>query len=338
MLVVISLSRISRSLHRRGQKVAKELRSRVPRRPRPAILMYHRIADDSFDPWGTVASPGNFADQLSWLSGNRTLLPLPRFAELHRSGSLPADSLAITFDDGYRCNAEVAAPLLEQFRIPATMFLPVEWIEKGATYWWDELEEIVLGHDGDSLHVGGREIALGQRQSGDRRWTFGSGPRTPRQSAFDRICRDLSTSSPKDVESAMGELRRQAGTRTPSAPAKRPMTPEQVRAVASVLIGFGSHALRHPWLPSLAPDEQALEIGSSVDRCEALSGARPVAFAYPFGATDESSRRLVEEAGFNCACSTEDGGVAPSSSVFSLPRVHVGNWTAAGLKRALASL
>src|SRR4051812_30294675 len=95
---------------------------RVPRRPRPAILMYHRIAEDTFDPWGVAVSPANFADQLDWLKRHRTPLRLLEFAEHHRRGSLPADAVALTFDDGYACNAVTAAPMLDALGIPATIF------------------------------------------------------------------------------------------------------------------------------------------------------------------------------------------------------------------------
>jgi hypothetical protein len=40
-----------------------------------------------------------------------------------RQGSLPPRSLSITFDDGYRDNAEVALPLLARYGIPATFFI-----------------------------------------------------------------------------------------------------------------------------------------------------------------------------------------------------------------------
>ena len=249
--------------------------------------MYHRIAEESFDPWGTAVSPAHFADHLEWLARNRTVLPLARLAELHRSNSLPPNAVAITFDDGYHCNAEVAAPMLEQSGLPATIFLPVEWVEKEAPYWWDELEEIILEHDRPSLTLAERKVELGDKSPHDRRWRFGSGPRTKRQRAFDQVCRLLSSRPPDEVELAMDEFREQRGSSATPAGDKRPMTAQEARATASPLIHFGSHGLRHPWLPSLSAAEKRIEIGDSLDRCEAITGAGPSAFAYPFGSLDE---------------------------------------------------
>jgi peptidoglycan/xylan/chitin deacetylase (PgdA/CDA1 family) len=314
----------------------RSVRSRLPRRPRPAILMYHRIADDRFDPWGTIVSPGMFALQIGWLREKRTVLPLTDFADLHRSGNLPPDAIAITFDDGYACNAVIAAPLLEQLGLSATIFLPVEWIEKGKTYWWDEIRDIVFENDAPSLRLGERLIALGPTHVDDLKWTYGKSPRTPRQAAFREVTADLIRKTPKEIEASMKELRRQRAATGNTTVAPSPMTRDQIRRMEGSAIDFGSHALNHPALTSLDAAGQAHEICDSLTRCEALTGSPPATFAYPYGLFDEQSQRLVEETGFSCACAALPGRIGPDTSVFALPRLQVGNWTAGRLKRSLA--
>ena len=301
--------------------------------------MYHRVADDPFDPWGLAVTPEHFSDQLAWLSRHRKVLRLGEFAELHRRGSLPNEAVALTFDDGYACNAETAAPLLERLKIPATIFLPAELIGKGEPFWWDELEEIVFEHEGPSLTVDGEQVALGAKRAEDRRWKPGRAPRTPRQAAFHDLHLRIVTKKAADIDDAMADLRRQSERRLNGrAQTKSPMTPEQVRNSASSLVEFGSHALTHPWLIGLTPEEQRREIGDSVDQCRSLTGSRPAALAYPFGRFNEESERIAQEAGFDCACSSEHAAVSTDSRLFALPRVQVGNWTAAGLARALSTL
>jgi peptidoglycan/xylan/chitin deacetylase (PgdA/CDA1 family) len=74
-----------------------------------------------------------------------------------------------------------------------------------------------------------------------------------------------------------------------------------------------------------------------VERCEALVGYRPSAFAYPYGDFDEESERLVEKAGFTCACATVASAVSARSRPFALPRIQIGNWNSKSLSRALAA-
>lgn len=334
--MMFTIDRIKSGLRRRAETGWKALRGWLPGRPRPAILMYHRIARERFDPWGTAVAPERFAEHLRWLGRNRTVLSLGEFAQLHRRGMLPADAIAVTLDDGYACNAQVAAPLLDRFAVPATMFLPVELVEKGEPFWWDVVEEIVLAHDGPSLLVNGREIALGVKNAGDRDWKYGKEPRTPRQVAFRQVWKAL-WERPAEIPASVEALRSQAGPVTPADPNKRPMSPAEAKAAASAMVEFGSHALTHPWLASLPPSEQKREIADSRARCAALTGAIPDAFAYPYGNMDAFLERLVGEAGFACACSTEPTPVEPESRPLALPRIQVGDWSAARLGRALAA-
>ena len=45
----------------------------------------------------------------------------------------------ITFDDGYRDNFEVAAPILRERNVPATFFLPTAFLEAPRLPWWDQV-------------------------------------------------------------------------------------------------------------------------------------------------------------------------------------------------------
>lgn len=311
------------------------LHSLLPRGPSPAILMYHRIAEEPFDPWGLSVTPANFRDQLAWLAQNRTVLPLGEFAALHRAGTLPAEAIAVTLDDGYACASKIAAPLLEQFGVPATIFVPVELIEGGEPFWWDELEEMILEDGAGSLSVDGQEFPLGKRSPADRHWKRGSRAATPRQSAFEQIHSRLSRKRPSELKKTMAELRRQTKRMTAFAK-RRPMTPEEVRRTRSSTVEFGSHSLTHPWLTKLGRAAQQREIGDSLVRLEKLCGSRPTAFAYPYGIFDQLSEKLAAEAGFECACATWDVALSRRSRLFALPRVHVRDGGASDLGRRLA--
>ena len=303
--------------------------------PGPAILMYHRIADESFDPWGLAVSSENFADQLDWIRRNRLVLSLPDFVELHRQGKLPRSAAALTFDDGYACNADVAVPLLEKLGIPATIFLPAGLIERGCEFWWDELERIVLDSESRVLTLGGRAMTLGERHSEDSNWPPATKPRTARQRAYHWLWSMLYEIPPDELEANLRQLRDQS--KVPEAPrdSHRPMSPVEVQGSKSALIDFGSHALSHASLPSLAADEKAREIVESMEQCTKLVGARPRCFAYPYGNYDADSARLAQQAGYDCAVKAEGRFVGRRSNPFALPRLFVGNWSRIELARQL---
>lgn len=320
-------------MRRAGAAALRPLRPWLP--PRPAILMYHRIAEEPFDPWGLSVSPERFAGQLDWIARTATPLPLDRFVELHLDGRLPRNAVALTFDDGYACNAHTAAPLLEERGVAATIFLPAQLIDRGREYWWDELERIVLESRRVSLKVDGRTVAIGRQANEDRRWKAGQPPKTARQRAYRDLWFILSGMSPADLDRAMAALRRQAGTAAEPRPTHRPMNREEIDRTRSALVGFGSHALTHASLPALALEEKAEEIRLGLRKFEELTGEQATSFAYPYGHSDPESERLVREAGLNCACRADGGVLRRGSGRFALPRFPVLDWTAAELARHL---
>ena len=105
-------------------RVAKHVVRRVIGRPilGRSILLYHRVANADIDPWNLAVSPDEFERQLAGLR-KKEVLPLRQFVRLHSQKKLPQNAVAITFDDGYACNALVAAPILESFGYPATFFV-----------------------------------------------------------------------------------------------------------------------------------------------------------------------------------------------------------------------
>jgi peptidoglycan/xylan/chitin deacetylase (PgdA/CDA1 family) len=298
--------------------------TRWARTPRPAILMYHRIGQETFDPWGLAVAPDRFAAQVDWLAANRTMLPLTELARQHQERRLARDTIALTFDDGYASVLD-AVPLLEKHGLNATVFLPVELIERGGEFWWDELSHIVLDCAADTLQVDGVRHAVPRPHERDRLWPPHTPPRTPRQKLFQSLWSMLHSMRPPSLEAAMAELRSQTTVIEPYA-TDRPLSRQQVHSITSSAISLGSHGLTHPSLPALSRDEKLREISESRTRCTALAGSAPASFAYPFGERDNVSVRLVEEAGYACACATGDAFVTARSAIFALPRFNVGNW------------
>jgi peptidoglycan/xylan/chitin deacetylase (PgdA/CDA1 family) len=300
--------------------------------------MYHRIAHEEFDPWGLAVAPDKFAEQLAGLAKSRTLISLSEFASLHRRGDLTDDAVAVTFDDGYACTANVAAPLLEQYDVPATIFIPASLIRRGRLFWWDELRQIVMRHPGTSLRAGGHTFQLGETQDADGVWPRDSRKRTPRQNGFYALWAHLQPLPLNQIQQTLAELRAKHSPTTIDDEQLRLMTEDEVRSIRSDKIQFGSHALTHVSLPSLTHAEKAQEIRDSVAGCERLVGTRPVSFAYPFGDFDPDCEALVAEAGFACACTVEPRAIAADDDVFALPRIKVGNWTWRQLRQQLADI
>ena len=135
-------------------------------RPEPAearifVLMYHRITDSHSSCHTLCVSPSNFHDQMNYLSTGR--LRVVSLDTLHRyvqhEEDLHGDVVLVTFDDGYRDVYTTAFPILQEFGIPATVFLSTGMIDSRIVPWWDRVTAIVLhlhhtGHVLPYIHPG----------------------------------------------------------------------------------------------------------------------------------------------------------------------------------------
>jgi peptidoglycan/xylan/chitin deacetylase (PgdA/CDA1 family) len=130
----------------------------------PVVLMYHRIAEQDPDPWELSVSPHHFAEQMEVLAAQRHPMALNEFIAGGKVSALPADAVAVTFDDGYADNLLEAKPILERFGIPATVFVTSVAVDHPRELWWDELERVLLAPEQlpNELHlkVGGRKISF----------------------------------------------------------------------------------------------------------------------------------------------------------------------------------
>lgn len=87
---------------------------------------------------------------------------MAELAEWAQHGAALAGQLAITFDDGYADNAELAAPILARYRLPATFFVTTAFIGSETQAPWDLKAGIrsrwMNRQQVQALHAAGHEI------------------------------------------------------------------------------------------------------------------------------------------------------------------------------------
>jgi peptidoglycan/xylan/chitin deacetylase (PgdA/CDA1 family) len=303
--------------------------------------MYHRVAVSRCDPWRLAVDPHRFDEQIAYLAKHRTPLSMGDFVHHLADHTLPADAVAITFDDGYRDNLRNAAPILRRYHVPATVFLATGYVGHPHPFWWDELASIVLtwpgaAHHSATLNGEAMDLSWGELAHSDTKpWHACERPRTARQIAYLALWSKLRSCSMEERGHFMHSLRLYLQPQREKANQKKshqhqldlPMSAEDVRALlASGLINLGAHSVTHPCLPDLAQEERVKEIVESGARCGTLAGIAAAGFAYPHGAMDASTRDDVERSGFKWACSTKNGCVDTKHfDLFDLPRIQAMN-------------
>jgi peptidoglycan/xylan/chitin deacetylase (PgdA/CDA1 family) len=263
------------------------------------ILGYHRIAKVADDPYRICVSPGHFAEHLEVLKLRTRPVSLSRLAKDLQEDRPLSRKVVVTFDDGYLDVLENANPLLEQYGIPASVFLVTGSL--GQVFWWDRLEAAYSYHPEleGQLAASPRDLLLKEYRT-----LKGTDP-----DARDRLITEM------EVLAGSGEARGEL---------PRSMTAQEIQQLnAGSLIEVGSHSTSHPWLGSLSLAKQREDISKSKSCLEEILGQKVTSFSYPNGSVTKTTASVVQQLGFQCACTSSQDGVRKSSHLFHLPRIWV---------------
>jgi peptidoglycan/xylan/chitin deacetylase (PgdA/CDA1 family) len=137
------------------------------------ILMYHSISSQPVAGNRLVVAVQSFERQMRFLSEHRyncvTIAELVEMLAAKRK--LPARTVAITFDDGYRNNFSLAYPILKKYKVPATVFLIVNEIGRPDRLQWEEIREMRdSGYIAFGSHCLGPEPLVNLKTSSEREW------------------------------------------------------------------------------------------------------------------------------------------------------------------------
>ena len=303
----------------------RKLRAQL-RNPRPAIIMYHRVASVETDPWGLSVSPSNFQAQIAALQRRHLVLSTEDFIDQARRGTIASNAVTITFDDGYLDNLTNAAPILANAKLPATLFLATHIAEQGASYWWDVLAStvldtppvtgsVIIGNESVFIQLGVREPADDRRLNW-RAWE----PRTAREQLHYQLWNRIRPLDSDGIAAALLSLNEVFGPVTMELP--RAMRLDEVaQLIATAPFTLGGHTNDHADLVTLPAEMVLNQIVDGRDVVRQIAGNDPAGFAYPYGSHNHFACAAVEAAGFTWACTTHHGHVSTAPDLYRLPRI-----------------
>lgn len=231
----------------------------------------------------------------------------------------PPKSFAITFDDGFENNLTVAAPILNDFDVPATIYVTTKFVEKNGMSWIDRIENAVEHANQQTISPRWTNESFTLRDSESRirflkavRIYVKSSENCNANIFADELCSELGVESQPE---AIGEL-------------DRKMSWEQVRnAAKSELITIGGHSHTHPILSFLSPQQLAYELDTCLGLLQQKGGIEPTHFSYPEGWDHCFSEEVIEELkkrGVRCSPTAIDGTNRIGCDPFRLRRIMVG--------------
>ncbi|MDH3689320.1 MAG: polysaccharide deacetylase family protein [Gammaproteobacteria bacterium] len=223
---------------------------------------------------------------------------------------------AITFDDGYRDNYDLALPILKKHGAPAIIYLSTAHIDGKTAFWFEQLAAALSTTteqylDLKSTGFGTRSLETGNDRVSALRWL------NARLKEYDQERRE--TIVREILEKTVGKTSLQV----------RPMLDwSLVREMSRAGVRFGSHTVTHPILSKEESERVVHELQESKNIIEKKAGLKVSSFAYPNGTKNDFDASVIAEvrnAGYRNACTTISGINRSDTPVYELHRIGLHN-------------
>lgn len=310
------MSFVSKVIRFAGHKGLYAL-ARLLTRKQPKILMYHHFAEHGDAVCTSVAS---FREQLQYIAKHYRAVTVSQLAqEYYDQGAVPANTIALTIDDGYLDFYQYAFPLLKEFNIPATFYVTTGFVDGSQWLWTDQLHwmfetlgdkcpEIVLDNlkmpaaIDDSRSWVQRSYALNGyllTLDNDEKWRI-----------IHRLAQEWGLVIPE---------------RAPGIYAACNL--EQLREMQEFGIEIGGHTVSHPSLGRVPLAQAETEIQQSLQFLNTNLGVKARSFCYPNGQPEDYNnviKKITQDAGYSCAVTAFSDGF-PYSDRYAIRRQAAAN-------------
>lgn len=245
----------------------------------PIVLLYHGVP--------RVSSNGEvharvLEDHVRFLTSRFEVVRLEHGAPRKR---LEKQRVVLTFDDGFRNNAEVAAPILQRYKVPAVFFVCSRHTEEKTFLWVSYIDALARFYRWPDLRFKGERFDMrpAMRMDSVERIRSALRDEFPHPTgAYMAIREELPEL--KDFVSDECFTDRYAG-----------MTTEQIGELgANPLFTIGSHTADHPFLEDCTDDEMTAQIASNMGFIESATGKKCRTIAYPSGSYDQRVLEVCE--------------------------------------------
>jgi peptidoglycan/xylan/chitin deacetylase (PgdA/CDA1 family) len=314
------------------------------------VLMYHRIAKPFSDVWDIAVSPDNFEQHLKYLKRAGNVVSLQTLGNLIYTGKPLKNQIALTFDDGYADNFEIAAPMLQKYNLPATFFITGAEGVNMHEYWWDSLERIILFTEllpqrfsmwlsGDQIeHDIGDEVSL-TNETGKKHIAWhacNQSPPTNRALLYYHLWSKMKLLPFDEQYLFLNEIKKWAGVNIDESAGNKTMPVADLKNLSkNDLFTIGAHTATHAALGFHEVGFQKAEMVKNIDFLQRALDCQISLISYPYGSYSGDTLMLAHELGLLGGFTTEEVGIQAGISPFKTGRFQVKNMDGAAFKKII---
>ena len=281
---------------------------------RNVVVTFHRVYRQPADRGRFDSCPAVpvafFRECLRYFKQKYEVVPL---TELIGTSASRRPRLAVTFDDGWRDNYEVAFEILQEFAVPATIFMTVGKLADKQPFWQQRLGKFFhkAQEQPNGPLTGTVRAMIGANRSEpldvDRYFKVVTAWKSFGQARINALLQPLEGAYPETEECRRLFLKE-----------------DELRELARNDVTIGSHTMTHPILTQETPEVVDWELRQSKASLEKILGSKVDLLAYPNGACSPALAKKAAACGYRLACTTREGTVDRETDMTCLPRIDVG--------------
>lgn len=316
---------IKRAIHQSG--LASALR-RLALVNSVAILRYHAVIDPEkcdYAAPGICTAPAVFERQIAFLANHCNVISLDDVAVCIRNGRpFPKGAVVLTFDDGYRDNYR-AHLILKKYGVQGTFYIAAGCVGNGEPLWLVEVIYRIRNTRRKTLTLS----TPGQSRESSDSVTLPLANEKDKARAIRKAIEIIKSNNLRIREDIRGQLKDQMSDVDGCEKRAREimLTWDQIREMRDNGMTIAGHTLTHLNLPNAEPADAFREIIGCKERIETRLGCPARHFSYPNGGNysyyNETIMRMVKEAGFVTATTSNNGVVFGGGDPLALRRVRV---------------
>lgn len=289
------------------------------------ILLYHGVYDCNLkgieNYSGKHISKSNFISQLKLLKEkNFTFLSFDEIIQITKSKKqFPKNSVAISFDDGFANNYDIACPILDDYKIPAIFYVCSGLIGKDDLFWVDKIEACINNSNKNKI-----ELSL------DKLYSFVLNDNKNKIQANEKIKKFCKKSKTNIRDNILDELQVITDI-TPNnlmSENYKIMNWDQLAQINdNALFTIGGHNLYHDTFTNIEPTKIQNEIFETIKLLEDNLRTKTKHYSYPEGQLADYNERVISELknqGIECCPSAIYGFNTNILDLFNLKRIMPG--------------
>ena len=283
-------------------------------RRRAVVLMYHRVLTDderksAASHPGIVVDEQTFARHMAVLRRRFVVLSIEEFADrLERRLPFPSSACLITFDDGWRDNYSNVLPILERHRLPALIFLPVNFIGARRVFWQEALTRLLTMAISEARRDPARRARFCEiLRVADLDGLLDVADKDPKLTIMETVGarKHVSAATLRSVQTGLAT---ELGVRLEHfARMDGFMDWSEVQTMSERGIAFGGHGAEHRLLTQISPEEAQHEVSASKAVLDRYMKKTVPTFSYPNGSWSTEIADTVKANGYNLAFTTRPG-------------------------------